>query len=129
MAHGNVREYLKGDVVWRKKYFYVLRPLLAMRWINQGLGPVPIEFSELVDATVSDPSLRKAIDDILSAKRSGVELDRGPRIAALSDFIQHEIALLEQTASGHATPTLPDGELNELFRSTLQEVWHSERHT
>jgi uncharacterized protein len=31
MARGNIREYLRGDTVWRKKYFYVLRPLLAMR--------------------------------------------------------------------------------------------------
>jgi uncharacterized protein len=29
MAKGNIREYLRGEVVWRKKYFYVLRPLLA----------------------------------------------------------------------------------------------------
>jgi predicted nucleotidyltransferase len=24
MADGNMREYLKGDEVWTKKYFYVL---------------------------------------------------------------------------------------------------------
>jgi predicted nucleotidyltransferase len=41
MAQGNIREYLRGEIVWRKKYFYVLRPLLAMRWIERGLGPVP----------------------------------------------------------------------------------------
>jgi len=34
MARGNYREYLKGDVVWIKKYFYVLRPILAMNWTN-----------------------------------------------------------------------------------------------
>jgi predicted nucleotidyltransferase len=36
MARGNYREYLKGDVVWIKKYFYVLRPILAMKWIERG---------------------------------------------------------------------------------------------
>src|SRR5207249_898044 len=46
MAQGNLREYLQGDTVWRKKYFYVLRPLLAMLWLENGLGPVPIEFSK-----------------------------------------------------------------------------------
>jgi predicted nucleotidyltransferase len=60
MARGNVRECLRGDTVWRKKYFYVLRPLLAMRWIDQELGPVPIEFKRLVDATVHDAGLRRA---------------------------------------------------------------------
>ncbi|MBN1316088.1 MAG: nucleotidyltransferase domain-containing protein [Anaerolineales bacterium] len=33
MAQNNFREYLKGDTVWLKKYFYVLRPILAVNWI------------------------------------------------------------------------------------------------
>jgi hypothetical protein len=41
MARGNYREFLRGELVWRKKYLYVLRPLLAMRWIEQGRGAVP----------------------------------------------------------------------------------------
>jgi predicted nucleotidyltransferase len=127
MARGNIREYLKGEVVWRKKYFYVLRPLLAMLWIDQGLGPVPIEFGRLVDATVSDPSVRSAINGLLSAKRSGVELDRGPRFPAISEFIQQEMARLEDTGAGRPSPAPPVDALNELFRSTLQEVWHNER--
>jgi len=31
MAEGNYREYLRGDEVWIKKYFYVLRPVLAIQ--------------------------------------------------------------------------------------------------
>lgn len=123
MAKGNLREYLQGDVVWRKKYFYVLRPLLAMRWIDRGLGPVPMEFSKLVEATVPDPALRRAIDDLLSAKRTGDELDRGPRIPALSDFIEHEWAHLEETASGRTSGAPPAEVLDDLFRATLDEVW------
>jgi predicted nucleotidyltransferase len=33
MASGNFREYLKDDYVPVKKYFYVLRPVLACQWI------------------------------------------------------------------------------------------------
>ncbi|MBI4487710.1 MAG: nucleotidyltransferase domain-containing protein [Deltaproteobacteria bacterium] len=129
MAKGNIREYLRGDIVWRKKYFYVLRPLLAMRWIDQGLGPVPIEFQKLVEATVHDSRLRSAISDLVSAKRAGAELDRGPRIPALSDFVEGEMARIEQTVSDR-----PDGAprvevLNELFRRTLDEVWQNEQPT
>jgi predicted nucleotidyltransferase len=71
MARGNIREYLRGEMVWRKKYFYVLRPLLAMRWIDQQLGPVPIEFGMLLDATVENPRLRAAIQELIAAKRAG----------------------------------------------------------
>jgi predicted nucleotidyltransferase len=35
MAEGNYREYLRGDEVWVKKYFYVLRPVLACQWIER----------------------------------------------------------------------------------------------
>ena len=33
-----------------KKYFYVLRPLLAIRYIESGQGLPPVRFEELVDA-------------------------------------------------------------------------------
>lgn len=38
MAKGNYRDYLKGPTIWIKEYFYVLRPLLAIEWIEQGWG-------------------------------------------------------------------------------------------
>ncbi len=50
MARNNNREFLKGDLVRVKKYFYVLRLLLAIRWIeNNPTQPVPMEFQKLVD--------------------------------------------------------------------------------
>jgi len=43
---GEHREYLSGETVWRKKYLYVLRPLLAIRGSSKA-RPVPIEFGKL----------------------------------------------------------------------------------
>jgi predicted nucleotidyltransferase len=34
MASRNYKEYLKRDLVKTKKYFYVLRPLLACKWVE-----------------------------------------------------------------------------------------------
>jgi predicted nucleotidyltransferase len=126
MARGNIREYLQGEIVWRKKYFYVLRPLLAMRWIDQELGPVPIEFQKLIDATVHDASVRAALEQLIAAKRAGAELDRGPRIPVISDFITSELTRLENTASDRTDPAPQVERLNEVFRSTLKEVWQSQ---
>jgi uncharacterized protein len=126
MARGNYRSYLQGEIVWRKKYFYVLRPLLAILWLESGRGPVPIEFGRLVDATIDDPALRSAVDALVSAKRSGTELDRGPRDAVLSEFLESQLARL-QTVDGPTRETSAPGveELNTLFRDTLREVWPS----
>ena len=49
-ATSNYREYLKGDTVKLKKYFYVVRPLLACKWILDKNCPPPMLFSELVEA-------------------------------------------------------------------------------
>jgi len=123
MTQGNFREYLRGESVWRKKYFYVLRPLLALRWIEQGHGPVPIEFRRLVETTVSSPEIRIAIEDLIVAKTAGAELDYGPKIAAISDFIEAEIARLENRIEENSGLSSSTHELNELFRKTLDEVW------
>ena len=46
MAEGNYREYLKGDLVGAKKYFYVLRPVLACQWILDWGTPQPMLFDD-----------------------------------------------------------------------------------
>ena len=112
MARGNYREYLRADAVPLKKYLYVLRPLLAVRWIERNPGIVPTEFHRLVDAVVDDPRLRTAIDDLLEQKRRTPELDRGPRIEAIGAFIEAELARYE---SGFAIDAAPP--------PALQEAW------
>ena len=123
MAQGNFREYLRGDTVWRKKYFYVLRPLLAMRWIEQDLGPVPIEFQRLVEATVQSAVVLDAIETLLREKRAGAELDRGPRSPELSIFIEAELSRLETV--GEIVPVVKTSSecLDECFRQILKKVW------
>ena len=69
MARGNIREYLKGERVWVKKYFYVLRPLLACLWIEAGNGAVPMEFATLAES-VGLTFSRAAADITSSARRS-----------------------------------------------------------
>ncbi|MDP2276699.1 MAG: nucleotidyltransferase domain-containing protein [Nitrospirota bacterium] len=122
MAEGNYREYLKGDEVWIKKYFYVLRPLLAIQWIEQGKGVAPTAFSVLVDQLLPVSPLRTAIEDLIKQKRAGAELDRGPRIPVISEFIDSEI---ERLIKGVMAPpnAAPIEEMNHLFRSVLHTIW------
>lgn len=66
-AKKNYREYLKGDMVKLKKYFYVLRPILACRWILEKQTPPPMLFSTLADACL-DEALVPAVTDLLRLK-------------------------------------------------------------
>jgi len=127
MAQGNYRDYLKGPEVWIKKYFYVLRPILAINWIERGMGVVPTEFQVLVEQVVDAPELKEEIGKLIGAKRRGEELDRGPRIVPISEFIESELARLEnkQFEQEYDKPIAPVDEFNDLFRSALDEVWSS----
>lgn len=123
MAQGNYREYAKGDQVWLKKYFYILRPLLAIRWITEEKSAVPVEFETLVNRLVHDEALKKRINELLRFKRDGKELDRGPKIPELSDFIESEFIRLK-TELPEQIGTKPNVEkLNEVFRFSLATAW------
>jgi predicted nucleotidyltransferase len=98
MARKNFREYLRGETVRLKKYLYVLRPLLATLWIEQGRGVAPMQFAALVDAIVSDAVLRAAIDQLLIAKRAAMESDVGPPLPSINAFIDAELTRLEAAA-------------------------------
>ncbi|OCT11083.1 hypothetical protein A8709_05145 [Paenibacillus pectinilyticus] len=125
MAKGNYREYLQGDHVKIKKYFYVLRPILACAWIERSNTMPPIEFQALVDRLVPEGSqLKAAIQDLLVRKIAGDEMDYEPRINPINEFLEERIAYYDQMASRMETGDgAQDRELDDLFRKALKEVW------
>ena len=94
-ARKNYREYLKGDMVRLKKYFYVLRPILACRWILEKQTPPPMLFSELADACL-DEALVPAVSDLLHRKMETPELGLGPRIDIINDYLDASIEEVEE---------------------------------
>lgn len=125
MAKGNYREYLKRDQVKIKKYFYVLRPILACEWIEKYNTMPPMAFDQLVaHAIPTESKLKAVIDNLLGRKRVGDEMDYEPRISLINTFLEQKIEYYEQMASGMQTA---DGgqeqRLDDLFRTVLKEVW------
>ncbi|EDY18778.1 nucleotidyltransferase-like protein [Chthoniobacter flavus Ellin428] len=113
MAFGNWRHYLLGrEQVSLKKYLYVFRPLLACRWIERQLGPVPMLFAELVEGVLEEAEVRAALDALVARKQSAVELAVEPPVEALSRFIAAELPRLEALAE----PEESVGDLEELNR-------------
>lgn len=125
MARGNYREYLQGESVKIKKYFYVLRPLLACKWIECKNSMPPILFEELVNNTLPNGKLKAEIYQLLDRKMKGDELDLEPRIDVINDFIDTEIPRFEDFIKNVKHESLdPTDKLDALFRKTLSEVWY-----
>lgn len=91
MARKNFREHLLGEEVRYKKYLYVLRPLLAARWIRDGRGIPPMPFAELAQGTLSDPGLIAEINRLLAVKMRAGEAATSPRWQGIHDFIEREL--------------------------------------
>lgn len=125
MAKGNYRDYLQGERVKIKKYFYVLRPVLACEWIERYGNMPPMEFDVLVERLIPENSERKrAVQNLLLRKKAGEELDYEPRINPINDYLEERLKYFEQTAgSMKASESGLDERLDSLFRSALKEVW------
>ncbi|MNJ62182.1 putative nucleotidyltransferase [compost metagenome] len=125
MAEGNYREYLQGEQVKIKKYFYVLRPILACDWIERYNTMPPIEFPMLVEQLVQEGSeLKEAIQSLLIRKIAGDEMDYEPRISPINEFLDERIRYYKQAVKDmSASASGQDQQLDELFRVVLQEVW------
>ena len=92
MAKKNFRSYLQGERVRLKKYLYVLRPLLAVRWIEAGKGVPPMRFAELLAGTVSDAALLAEIHHLLALKQRSSEAEYGAPLPLIETFIRQELA-------------------------------------
>lgn len=123
MARTNFREYLQGDTVWVKKYFYVLRPILAMKWIEEGFGIVPTDFNVTLEKLALTADLKEAVRRLLESKRSGNELDKGERIPAISNFIESELERWENSKIPKSVVAPIGNKLDQLFRDSIKEVW------
>ncbi|MEC0135669.1 nucleotidyltransferase domain-containing protein [Paenibacillus macerans] len=126
MAKGNFRGYLQGERVKLKKYFYVLRPVLACGWIEKYDTMPPVQFEDLVqDLVPANSELMDTIQHLLARKKSGDELDMEPKLQPIHTYLEERLAYFEQAAAKlQARQAQPDVEqLNGIFRSTLHEVW------
>ncbi len=119
MAKRNYREYLKGENVRLKKYFYVLRPLLACKWILGEGTPPPMLFKTLMD-TYLDEEIKPDVEKLLDLKMNAPEIAEGKRFDKVNAYIDRTFLELDEIIKN-----LPDRhmqgweELNKAFLKLL----------
>ena len=119
MAEGNYREYLKTEMVRTKKYFYVLRPVLACRWILEKGTPPPMLFRELMESELPK-ELVPEVEKLLDLKMNSLEIKEIPRVDKINEYLNESIEEIKfKLKSVGENKEVQWEELNKVF---LEEV-------
>lgn len=123
MARTNYRGYLKADLVPLKKYFYVLRPLLSVLWLERYGTAAPIEFDKLLHLIESNRHLLADIEALLDRKRAAPEMGLEPPAPRIHAFVESELERLELLIPAPAQRAELSAPLNLIFRHSLADAW------
>lgn len=119
-ANKNYHEYLTEDMVKYKKYFYVLRPILACKWIEERKCPPPVLFQTLVDEVLED-SMKPQIDALVKKKMEMVESEKGKRVDAVNAYIVEKLNYYRQLVDSMEDDRDGDWKkLNQVFLQLLK---------
>ncbi len=119
MAKSNFRGYLQDDQVRLKKYLYVLRPLLAVRWIETRQGQPPMRFADLAVGTLDDPALLDEINRLLDIKMRSGEAEYSERWPGIHAFIEQELNRLASNDFEQKMEHKNVEELDHFLRETV----------
>ena len=129
------RKKLAEDAPSAKAYLYVMRALLAARWIELNRTAPPVPFEQLVETT--DGNLKQALEELIVAKARSGETDSQGRVAILDDFIAETLekkGALDDSSEpeGDAVTPLLDREFCKIisprpYRSIRKEDFTLER--
>lgn len=120
IAHNALREMDLHQEIRLKKWFYVLRPLLAARWAVVQGGVPPMTLNELMADWHADAAAE--ITALVALKSEQDEQYRhrlSPGLIGLTQQLASEVAVL----SADVRKTVDTAPLDELFRATLQRVY------
>lgn len=118
-AKKNYHEHLMDELVKYKKYFYVLRPILACKWIEKKACPPPVLFEELA-AEVLEEDMKDTVNQLLETKKQMVESEKGHRIDHLNTYIENQLAYYKDTIDAMDDDRTADWDaLNEIFMKLL----------
>ncbi|MCR9288634.1 MAG: nucleotidyltransferase domain-containing protein [Bacteroidetes bacterium] len=118
IATGMLQKEFQTDEVKIKKYFYVLRPVLAAKWICEFKSPPPILFDKLL-FLVKDESVLNQIRDLLKRKETANEAQKVKRISILDEFVKMEMKYCEIVAKELPKKVNDYENINHFYRKIL----------
>lgn len=109
------------DTVNLKKYFYAVRPAIALQWLRERGDPPPMDLPGLLRGVWLPAAAASALEDLRQAKKASSEVGEGARIEALDVYIDEQAAW---GVKAKGPPPAPDPDLvdrsNALFRAAVR---------
>lgn len=118
MAKSNYHKYLQGEEVRLKKYFYVLRPILAAQWILDKKCAPPMQFATLVDTELEE-AMKPQVSRLLAMKKNIPEMGTAPKIEEINRYIDRKLEEIQSAAEALGNTEAEWDALNELFLRML----------
>lgn len=116
-ARSNFQAFLQTEQIKYKKYFYVIRPLLACRWVLEQGCPPPVLFSKLMEDQL-DKALYPVVKNLLEIKASVTEAFEGKRIEELNRYLEQWLEISKKEIEGLEDDRNQDWEnLNQIFQN------------
>lgn len=116
------RHFGEAGAVPLKKYFYVLRPAFAIRWLR--LHPdvlPPMNLQDLANGTALDEETMRVLGTLIELKSRTRECGRGDRFAALDHLIAEEFEWARAESKTKDPRPLLD-EANTHFRDIVRSL-------
>jgi predicted nucleotidyltransferase len=121
LAKNSFRKGLVNETeVNAKKYFYVLRPLLAAMWIADKKTAPPMTFAELVPMLEAHPNIYNMVMELWDKKMELKESDTIPLIPELSDFVNNQIVRCFSIADMTEPNAMKPDMLDAFFRTVVK---------
>lgn len=120
LAKSSLKKGLVGEEMDIKKYFYILRPLLAAHWILHQKTTPPMEFAPLLEQLKEDKQLYDTIQELTQAKIAANEGDKIAPIPLIQKFIEQALATYPEQAQLLSGEAGDYAVLNDFFRQALK---------
>jgi uncharacterized protein len=121
MAYGNYHQYIEQKrEVPLKKYLYVLRPLIALCFLEEHRSLPPTSFLQTLASVKLEAEVREHIGELIARKQAGSEMGIGDADAVLNTFIDKHLARWDKPAFAGYDQHEMTQQLNEILRETLK---------
>lgn len=122
MANGNYRQYLKDKPeIILKKYLYVLRPLVALLFLEQQQQLPPTNFLETLAQVEISEEVRLHIHDLIVHKQAGTEVGMAAPDTVLNAFITEHLDKWNKPPTATQYQTELSQKLEQVLQCILAE--------